>query len=199
MPRHAARAVIGVAAALGLAATFTLPVAAHEVREIGDYTFVVGFIDEPVYVGGKSGLEVSITKTADETPVEGLETSLTATVTQGQATRDLPLSPRFNAPGWYQSYFIPTAAGAYAFHITGDIEGTPIDESFSTGPDTFGEPRAVAAAQFPVAFPGQAELAEQAKRGADAAGQVTIAITLGAIGVVTGVAALGLALARRRA
>ena len=200
MPSHAKRAALATAVALALVATFASTVAAHEVREIGPYTFVVGFIQEPVYVGNKSGLEVNITTTADELPVEGLETTLKATVTQGQSTRDLPLSPRFNAPGWYQSYLIPTVAGAYTFHITGEIDGTAIDESFSTGPDTFGEPQALAAAQFPVTFPSQAELAEQARRGSEAAGQMTVAMILGGLGLVAGIGALGLALgARRRA
>ena len=194
---------IGRAAlALTVAASLTVIAAgttlAHEQREVGDYTLTVGFIDEPVYIGSRSGLELRVMTTADEQPVEGLETSLAATVTQGDTTRDLVLSPRFGQPGWYQSFFIPTVAGAYSFQVTGEIEGTAVDETFSTGPDTFGEPQALAAAQFPVQDPGQAELVDDAQRGADAAGQVTIALILGGLGLVAGLAALGLSLGARR-
>lgn len=198
MHTRIARATVAVVAAFSLAAVSIGATLAHEQRAIGDYTLTVGFIAEPVYIGSKSGLEVRVATTADDQPVEGLETSLRATVTQGGETRDLPLSPRFGQPGWYQSYFIPTVAGAYSFHLTGDINGTAVDETFSTGPDTFGEPQALAAAQFPVQFPGQAELVDDAQRGADAAGQVTIAMILGGLGLVAGLAALGLALGARR-
>jgi hypothetical protein len=192
------RAIVAIIVAASLAAISIGSALAHEQREVGDYTLTVGFIDEPVYIGSKSGLEIRVTTTADEQPVEGLESSLTASVTQGDTSRDLPLSPRFGQPGWYQSYFVPTVAGAYSFHVTGDIEGTAVDETFSTGPDTFGEPQSVSAAQFPVQFPGQAELVDDAQRGADAAGQVTIALVLGGLGLVAGLAALGLSLGARR-
>lgn len=192
------RAALALIVATSLAVISAGTTLAHEQREVGDYTVTVGFIDEPVYIGSRSGLELRVTRTADEQPVEGLETSLAATVTQGDATRDLVLSPRFGQPGWYQSFFIPTVAGAYSFHVTGEIEGTAVDETFSTGPDTFGEPQALAAAQFPVQFPGQAELVDDAERGAEAAGQVTIALILGGLGLVAGLAALGLSLGARR-
>ena len=192
------RAALALIVATSLAVISAGTTLAHEQREVGDYTLTVGFIDEPVYIGSRSGLELRVATTADEQPAEGLETSLAATVTQGDTTRDLVLSPRFGQPGWYQSFFIPTVAGAYSFHVTGEIEGTAVDEAFSTGPDTFGEPQALAAAQFPVQFPGQAELVDDAQRGADAAGQVTIALILGGLGLVAGLAALGLSLGARR-
>ena len=192
------RAALALIVATSLAVISAGTTLAHEQREVGDYTLTVGFIDEPVYIGSRSGLELRVATTADEQPAEGLETSLAATVTQGDTTRDLVLSPRFGQPGWYQSFFIPTVAGAYSFHVTGEIGGTAVDETFSTGPDTFGEPQALAAAQFPVQFPGQAELVDDAQRGADAAGQVTIALILGGLGLVAGLAALGLSLGARR-
>lgn len=194
------RAALAVLTGASIAVMSVGATLAHEVREIGDHTLVVGFIDEPVYIGSKSGLELQVVRTADEEPVEGLETALSATVTQAGVTRELTLSPRFGEAGWYESYFIPTVAGSYTFDISGEIEGAPIDESFTSGPDTFGEPQALAAAQFPIQLPAQGEIAEQARRGAEAAGQVTIAMVLSGLGLVAGLAALGLALgARRRA
>jgi hypothetical protein len=170
--------------------------AAHEQRDIGDYTFTVGFLEEPVFTGQKSGLDVRVAR-GDE-PVEGLEETLQATVTFGDQTRDLELSPAFGEPGAYRSVFFPTAAGPYTFHITGDVEGTPIDESFSSGPETFGEVADVTGGQFPVQFPPTADIARDAETGAGAATTSTIALVLGAGGLLVGLVALGLTLARRR-
>ena len=47
----------------------------------------------------------------------------------GEETRALELSPAFGEPGAYRSVFIPTAAGPYTFHITGEIDGEPIDQN----------------------------------------------------------------------
>ena len=52
---------LGRAAVLGVALTMLVGVGtalAHEDREVGENTFVVGFLDEPVYAGQKSGLEL---------------------------------------------------------------------------------------------------------------------------------------------
>lgn len=191
---------IGRAAVLGavLATLVSTGVAlAHESREVGDLTFVVGFLDEPVYSGQKSGLDFRVSR-GDEA-VEGLEETLAATVTFGDATRDLAISPVFGQPGAYRSVFFPTAAGPYTFRIFGDVEGEAIDESFTSGPDTFSEVQDVVGGQFPVAFPAMGDLARDAEAGAGAATTATIALILGAAGLLAGLLALGLTLARRRA
>jgi hypothetical protein len=189
-----------VVAALPLAVLFALsvvgPVAAHEARTVNGYDIEVGLIDEPVYVGNKSGLEFFVHK--DNQPVTGLEKTLKATVTQGGATRDLPLTADDGVVGRYFSSFIPTVAGKYTFHITGTLpDGSKMDETFTSSPTGFNEVQEVASGQFPVQFPSTAELAAQAKQGSDAAGQVTIALALGGLGVVLGLAALGVAFANR--
>ena len=169
---------------------------AHEEREVGEYSIEVGFIDEPVYTGQKSGLEMSVSQT--EQPVEGLEATLQATVTFGEETRDLPLEPRFGEPGWYESVFFPTAAGPYTFRIFGDIDGTAIDEAFTSSPDGFGEVQDVTGGQFPVTLPAAGDTARDAQDGAAAAGTATLALIVGGAGLVAGLVALGLTLARRR-
>jgi hypothetical protein len=183
-----------VAAAAGLATAGTA--LGHEVRQVGDFEFVVGFMDEPVFVGQKSGLELQVTR-GDE-PVEGLEETLQAEVALGDQRRDLPLSPRFGEPGWYQSFFFPTAPGAYTFHISGTIDGTDVDESFTAGPDTFGEVEAATSGQFPVQFPATADLVADAERGADAAALLPVALALGGAGLLAGLVAIGLVLGMRR-
>ena len=191
---------IGRHAVLGAMLTTVLStglVLGHEVREVGELTFVVGFLDEPVYSGQKSGLDLRISR--GDQPVEGLEESLEATVTFGETTRDLPISPAFGEPGAYRSVFFPTAAGPYTFRIFGQIEGETIDESFTSGPDTFSEVQDVVGGQFPVAFPAMGDLARDAERGANAGTTATVGLVLGAAGLLAGLVAIGLTLARRRA
>jgi hypothetical protein len=184
------------AAALLLVSSIAQPVAAHEERELGEHTIVVGFIDEPVFVGAKSGLEFFVSR--GDQPVEGLEETLQAEVTAADQTRVLAISPRFGQPGAYESVFFPTAPGDYTFRIFGILEGTDIDESFTSSPEGFSEVEDVTSAQFPVQFPAHAELVEAAERGEQAAGQVTVALVLAAAGVLLGLVALGVALAGRR-
>ncbi len=169
---------------------------AHESREIGDYTFVVGFLDEPVYAGQKSGLDLRIA--IGETPLEGAEETLQAEVIFGQQSRDLQIEPRFGEPGTYRSVFFPTAAGPYTFRISGQLDGVEIDESFTSGPETFSEVQDTAGGQFPVVYPAVGDLARDAEAGADAATTAWIALALGAAGLVAGLVAIGLSLARRR-
>ena len=65
-------------------------------------------------------------------PVEGLEETLKAEVIFGDQTMELPLTARFNTPGAYESVFFPMKPGDYTFRIYGTIDGTEIDESFTS-------------------------------------------------------------------
>ena len=191
---------IGRAAALGAVLTMAVGtgvVLGHEVREVGELTFVVGFLDEPVFSGQKSGLDLRVSR--GETPVEGLEETLQAEVVFDGQTRDLEISPAFGEPGAYRSVFFPTAAGPYAFHVFGEAGGVAVDEEFTSGPDTFGEVQDVTGGQFPVQFPPTGDLVRDAEAGASAGTTATIALVLGGAGLVASLVALGLSLARRRA
>ncbi|HEX2221498.1 MAG TPA: hypothetical protein VHK06_03145, partial [Candidatus Limnocylindria bacterium] len=168
-----------------------VPVAAHEVRQVSGYEFVVGFMDEPVFTNQKSGLEFQVT--ANGEPVEGLEETLEAEVSFAEQTRGLPLSPRFGQQGWYESVFFPTAAGPYTFRIHGEIAGEAVDESFTSGPETFSEVQDAASGQFPVAFPPTADVVRDAQVGAQAATTATIALAVGGVGLIAALVALGLA------
>lgn len=169
----------------------------HESRDVGELTFVVGFLEEPVFSGQKSGLDLRVSR--GETPVEGLEETLHAEVTFDDQVRALEISPAFGEPGAYRSVFFPTAAGPYTFRIFGEVEGVAIDEEFTSGPDTFSEVRDVAGGQFPVQFPATGDIVRDAEAGAAAATTATIALVVGGAGLVTGLVALGLSLGRRRA
>ena len=190
---------IGRAAALGAVLTLLVGIgvaSAHEQRDVGGYTFTVGFLEEPVFTGQKSGLDLRVAR--GEEPVEGLEETLRAEVSFSGQSRELEISPVFGQPGAYRSVFFPTASGPYSFHVTGDIEGTPIDETFSSGPDTFGEVEDVAGGQFPVQYPATGDVVRDAEAGANAATTATIGLVLGGAGLLVGLVALGLTIARRR-
>jgi len=189
----------GRAAVLGAVLTTVVGIGttlAHESRDIGDINMVVGFLDEPVYTGQKSGLDLRVSHAGE--PVEGLEETLQAEVTFDGETRDLPISAAFGEPGAYRSVFFPTAAGPYTFHIFGEIDGEAIDESFTSGPDTFSEVQDVTGGQFPVVLPAVGDTARDAEAGAAAAGTATLALVVGGAGLLAGLVALGLGMARRR-
>ena len=191
---------LGRAAVLGAVLTMVVSVGAtlaHESRDIDDITMVVGFLEEPVYSGQKSGLDLRVTH--DGEPVEGLEETLQAEVTFDGQSRDLEISPQFGEPGAYRSVFFPTAAGPYTFHVFGEIDGEAIDESFTSGPDTFSEVQDVTGGQFPVQFPSTGDIVRDAEAGAKASTTATIALVLGGAGLLAGLVALGLTVARRRA
>ena len=190
------RVAVAFVVAAGSVLMAVTPALAHEQRMVAGYAFEVGFINEPVYVGQRSGLELMVTK-ADR-PVEGLEKTLKAEVIYEAKHVDLLLLAREAQPGAYASVFIPTAAGSYTFHIFGTVEGQSVNERFTSSPTGFNEVQEAASGQFPLQFPTQAELASEAKQGSDAAGQVTIALTFGAAGLVVGLIALGVARAARR-
>jgi hypothetical protein len=141
-------------AVLGAAFLIASPlvVDAHETRTVADgqYQIVIGFMNEPVFAGDKSGLEFWVTEAvaatpgagdeeAEGAPVEGLEETLQAEVIYEDQTMDLPLTAMWDQPGGYYSVFFPTASeGDYTFRIFGTIDGTDIDETFTSGPETFG-------------------------------------------------------------
>ena len=190
------RVRLALAAALVLSAFAAATAAAHEERTVAGYDLEVGFINEPVFVGDKSGLEFFVHK--GDAPVEGLDQTLKAQVIYQGQTRDLPITAREDAPGAYESQFIPTAAGPYTFHLTGTIEGKAIDEQFTSSPTGFDEVKEQATGQFPVQFPSQADVVADAQAGRNAANQVTIALILGGAGLAFGLVGTGLALATRR-
>jgi hypothetical protein len=194
--RAGLRRLVAVAAAAVLVSLLAGAAVAHEERQVGGYSLEVGFIDEPVYVGQKSGLEFFVHK--GDAAVEGLEQTVKAEVIYQGQKRDLPITARESEPGAYESAFFPTAPGAYTFHLTGKIEAQSIDESFTSSPTTFGEVQALSGGQFPVQLPAQADLVADAQAGRTAANQVTIALGLGAAGLLAGLVGIGLALAARR-
>jgi hypothetical protein len=192
------RSIAGALLLLTLGLLSASPALAHGHREVGDYEITIGFMDEPVFTGQKSGLEFGVVVHATEEPVMGLEETLDAEVIFAGQTRALPLEAAFGQEGWYNSVFFPTAAGSYTFRIFGTINGMQIDESFTSTEDNFSEVQETTTGQFPTTLPPASDVAADAERGSSAADMMPIALGLGVVGIVLGLIALGLALAGRR-
>ncbi|GIW07775.1 MAG: hypothetical protein KatS3mg060_2580 [Dehalococcoidia bacterium] len=122
---------------------------AHERRNVGPYTFVVGFIVEPAFTDEPNGVDLRITNTATGEPVLGAEQTLRVTVMQGNDQKEMPLRTRFGQPGAYTADLIPTRAGQYRFRFTGTIDGTPVNELFESGPGRFNDVQEASALMFP--------------------------------------------------
>ena len=143
------------------------PAAAHEEREVGGYALVVGFGQEPAYAGQPNSVQLLLSRGGK--PVTDLGDTLSVSVEFGDQSKDLTVEPffevgEFGTPGDYRAWFIPTRAGQYSFHFTGSIKGTKIDETFTSGPETFGDVVSPADVEFPVQDPTNGELAERIDR-----------------------------------
>lgn len=143
------------------------PAAAHEEREVGPFALVVGFGEEPAYAGQPNSVELLLSEGGN--PVTDLGDTLTVSVGFGDQSKDLSVEPffevgEFGTPGDYRAWFIPTRAGQYSFHFTGTIRGTKIDETFTSGPKTFGDVENPTDAEFPVQDPTNGELSERIDR-----------------------------------
>ena len=135
---------------------------AHERRMVGPYQFVVGWLNEPAYVGQFNSLDMRITDTRTNQPVSSLEKTLTADVAAGGlAPFPLTVSARFGTAGAYNGYVMPTVTGQYTFHITGKIDTQAIDEKFLSGPNTFGDIENTAAVQYPAKVPVADDLSKR--------------------------------------
>jgi hypothetical protein len=164
------RAKLAATGGLALAALILVPgvASAHEDRQVRDLGFVVGFGTEPAYAGQPNSVQLILSHAGE--PVTDLGDTVSVQVSFGDKSVDLPLEPffeigEFGTPGDYRAWFVPTQPGAYTFRFTGEIDGEEVDESFTSGPRTFGEVQDIAAAEFPgVEAPTTTELADRIER-----------------------------------
>ena len=190
LPSHRFTLLSAVLFALALVLAGTGVALAHESRAVGKYKFVVGFLNEPALLNQPNSLDFRVTVSDTAKPVEGLDQTVKVEVTSGASTMPLALTARFGQPGAYNANFIPTRAGSYIFHFTGQIEGTTIDEKFESGPGRFNDVADTSSLQFPIKVPAPAEMAAQLKAAQDAAASAQTlayaAIALGVVGIVLG-------------
>jgi len=198
------RLISFVAATLVVVSSFAIyggTAAAHERRMVGPYQFVVGWLNEPAYVGLVNSLDMRIAD-ARVTPakaVEGLEKTLTVDLqTGGLGSLPLTVTARFGTPGAYNGYVMPTATGTYTFTIKGKIDTLDVNEKFESGPGRFGDIESTAALQYPNKVPAADDLT---KRLGDLQSGIDQTRLLSAVAVVIGIVALAasFAMSRRRA
>lgn len=182
---------------------------AHEHRPVGPVEMVVGWDSEPAYVGFLNGVQVTIHDPGGK-PVTDAGESLEVEVTFGdQKTEPMTLEAAFGNPGRYVAPLIPTRPGDYAFHLTGEVQGQTIDQTFSSADKKFDAVKDDAGIEFPAKDPSRAELAQRLTRldprlasvsgtASSAEDTASLARLLGIVGIVLGAVALIVTLASRR-
>jgi hypothetical protein len=128
-------------------------------------------------------------------------------VAYGPQRLTLPLLPAPQRPGEYHAVLVPTQAGIYAFHVSGAIQGRPIDVSATCSGRTFDCVLPVTDIQFPTSAAPASELEQglaralqRVQRASDSAATArTLAIVAIVIaGVVVLAAGVGFAATRSR-
>jgi hypothetical protein len=109
-----------------------------------DYLFVVGSLNEPIFVDDKTGVYLRVltpdpsdpmNSNANGTaPVEGLEETLQVELGAGNVTKVLQFEPAFGEPGTYEAPFYPTVATTITYRIFGTINNAPVDLTFTCSP-----------------------------------------------------------------
>lgn len=225
MERVVMHVVAVSAVVVAMLAFGAVPASAHEERDVGSYSFAVGFGQEPAYAGQPNSVQMFLSQNGK--PVNDLGDTLSVSVSFGDQSMDLSIEPffeigEFGTPGDYRAWFIPTRAGQYTFHFTGSIDGQKVDETFTSGPKTFDDVVSPTDAEFPIQDATNGELADRITReiprldsaiaDAKSAAQGSVASasddaksakTLGLIGIVVGALGLiagisGIGVARRR-
>lgn len=179
--------------------TFGGGAAAHERRMVGPYQFVVGWLNEPAFQGQSNAATIRVTDTRvnPAKALEGLEKTVTIQVFSGGLTTPFAGTVRtvFGQPGLYAVDIFPTASGGYKYKVSGKVESLDVNETFESGPTTFGDILAVSSLQYPESVPGGADLTRRLNDLQSTADQTRL---VAFVAVVLGLAALGLGFIRRR-
>lgn len=167
--RRAAALVVGLVASTAAVVAAAGPASAHEGRDVGQYVFVVGFGVEPAYAGQPNSVQLSLSDHDTEEPVVDLGDALQVEVSFGDERIELPLEPGFvvgvfGEPGQYLAHFVPSRPGQYSFRFFGRIGQQEVEETFTSGPQTFNDVEDPAETMFPIQDPAVGELADRLER-----------------------------------
>jgi hypothetical protein len=136
------------------------PALAHTTKDAGPYKLTFGWRDEPAYTGAENAVQLFI-KDAKGNPMDDVGAKgLTVAVTTGTGATAKTSSPMMLASafdpdtglgthGEFDAPILPTAAGTYSLHITGDINGTAVDVSAASSDKTFADVTDPTAIEFP--------------------------------------------------
>jgi len=201
-----AAALVGALVLLSAAPAF-----AHESRKLGHLEMEVGWGTEPAFAGEVNSVQLLLVH--DGQPVVDLGDTLDLEVTFGEKTTPMTLEPFFGegegTPGDYRAWFIPTSAGRYTFYFSGTVDGGDVDESFTSGPNTFDDVENPQSVEFPEQQPTSGELAARIDRveprlasaigdvqadAQTAADEASSAKTFGLIGILVGLIGLFVAI-----
>ncbi|HVS42608.1 MAG TPA: hypothetical protein VMU20_10080 [Candidatus Dormibacteraeota bacterium] len=169
----ASRAVRAGAAALAAGALSlgaVHPALAHDVHPFGPYTVALGWLHEPAFVGSDNAVQVLV-KQGDAPFTDITDKDLTVVVSLGSQKMDsMPMVPSadpdtgLGIPGEYEMHFIPTTPGNYTFHISGKVNGTPVDETVTASDKTFATVDNPTDVEFPNKVPTNSDLATKLDR-----------------------------------
>ncbi|HEX6028839.1 MAG TPA: hypothetical protein VFY64_07360 [Nitrososphaeraceae archaeon] len=109
-----------------------------------DYLFIVGSLNEPIFVDDKSGVDFAaywpnatdpLNSDANGTrPIEGLEEMLKVEISAGNKNKTLDFEPAYGEPGNYEAPFFPTVETTYNYTLFGDINGTAFRATWTCNP-----------------------------------------------------------------
>jgi len=106
-------------------------------RAVGNYDLSVSYQKEPPLLDVANALIIEVRDRRSGALVPGLEGSL---LVNGQAQVNeavrpvvVYFRPAAGKPGVYEGVFVPPAVGEYRFQLLGSINGTAIDELFTSG------------------------------------------------------------------
>jgi hypothetical protein len=114
-----------------------------------DYLFVVGSLNEPIFVDDKTGVDFAAyspdqndpvnSKANGTKPIEGLENVLKVELAAGDKKKVLNFEPAYQNPGHYEAVFFPTIETTYNYTLFGNISGTDFRATWTCSPAE-GEP-----------------------------------------------------------
>jgi hypothetical protein len=186
---------------LALAST----VSAHVTAISGAFRVRIGWGHEPAIAGSENFVQVTVANNRSGGPI--LNATLAVQVSYGDARMSLPLLPAGGQLGEYDAVIVPTEAGTYGLHVSGTVNGSPIEVAATCSERTFDCVTPVSEVQFPVRTPSGAELGQglarallRAQRASDSASTArTIGIAAIALAVLALAGGVGLGLRGGRA
>jgi hypothetical protein len=169
--RRSSRLALALAVGATSASLATASASAHVHEHVGPFSLVIGWRNEPAFVGELNGVQVTIHDAADTPVLDLKQDDLKVVVSSGaQQSEELTFEPAFDAEemegslGEYDASLLPTAVGEYTFHFTGAIRGQKVDLTVTSGEDTFDSIKGTGDLEFPVKLPTMSEVVTRLDR-----------------------------------